>query len=141
MEWIITSGVIALIVGIALLLDGGLRQVTKVLDAPIAYIDDQLNSIRMIAGVVLVILGGWFSSVAVNYESLWFMHLCGVIAFFFGMLYLFLPGWLKTFSRVADQLVFSTDEYVFAARKTIGIILLIVAGYVFFFVFLAQISK
>jgi len=138
MEWIITSGIIALIVGVTLLLSDSLRAIARVLDRTVAYIDDKVSSVRIVAGIVLVILGGWFISIAMNYTSLWFFHLIGVIVLFFGLLYLFLPGWLAVLSRVADQIVFSTDEYVFAARKVIGIIMVIAAGYILFFTLLAK---
>lgn len=137
MEWIITSGVIALIVGLILVTNGIMRWLTGVLDKPVAYLDEKLNSMRFVSGIVLVIIGGWFVSLAFSYQSLWYFHLLGVVALFVGLLYLFLPGWLKVFSQVADRLVFSTDDYIFAARRTVGIILIIAAVYIFYFVALS----
>jgi hypothetical protein len=86
--------------------------------------------------VVLVVIGGWLISVAFGYPSLWYLHIMGVIVLFFGLLYLFLPDWLDWLSSVLDRILLSTDEAVIAARKSLGIILVISAIYVFYSAYL-----
>jgi hypothetical protein len=114
-----------------------LRSVGGVLDRPVAYIDEKLDSMRIISGLVLVIIGGWFISLAFNYPVLWYFHILGILALFIGLLYLFLPGWLKALSTIADQSVFFTDDFVFAAPRAVGIALLIAAVYIFYFVYMS----
>lgn len=137
MGWLITLGVIALIFGVLLLFSKEvLPALGAVLNKPVAYIDEKLRAIRILTGIVLVIIGGWVISVAFSYPELWYLHLIGVIALFFGFLYLFLPEWLAWLSKVSDQVLLSTDEIILGARKSVGIILILVAIYVFYSLYL-----
>ena len=126
-----------MIAGLVLVTNGFLRWLAGVVDKPVGFIDEKLSSMRIVSGLLLIIFGGWFVSLAFSYQSLWYFHLLGIITLFVGLLYLFLPSWLKTFSRVADQLTFSTDDLIFTARRTVGISLIIAAVYIFYFVVLS----
>ncbi|HVN67107.1 MAG TPA: hypothetical protein VMT55_01955 [Candidatus Sulfotelmatobacter sp.] len=139
MGWIIAAIMIVLVVGLGLLFIGRSQAPAWALDQTIAYIDEKISSVRVVAGIVLVIIGGWFISIAFNYAALWYFLPVGLIVIFFGLLYLFLPGWLPLLSKIADQNVFSADEYVYAARKMIGIVLAVAAaGYIIYFTLLAK---
>jgi len=137
MEWLITVGIISLLVGaVALFSSEKLRKSAELLNKPIYHLDNFLSSIRIPVGAILIITGGWLVSVAFSYPESWYFHLIGVIAIFIGMLYIFLPEWLKIMAKMADQTLFSTDELVTGPRKIIGIVCLIVALYIFYAVFL-----
>jgi len=139
MEWLIASGVVSLFMGIILLFSGAtLRTIGEILNRPVAYIDGIVTAIRLPAGIALVIVGGWVISVAINYPMLWYLHLLGIINLFFGLVYLFLPQWLEMLSRMADQLLLSTDELVLGTRKSLGVILIVVAIYIFYAAYLAS---
>ncbi|MDD5593540.1 MAG: hypothetical protein PHG97_02205 [Candidatus Margulisbacteria bacterium] len=132
MGWLVSAQLISLLAGLMLLFAGEkLRQYDTILNQPIAYLDDLLGSIVIPVGIVLVIIGGWIVSVAVNYPALWYLHLLGGLVIVFGLLYLFLPDWLDRLSKNANQLFFSTDEFVNSANKSIGVILLISAVFMF----------
>ncbi len=136
-EWLVTTGVFLLIFGLLFIFSrNALLLLGSILNAPVAAIDERLKSHRILVGVVLVVIGSWLTSVAFKYPSLWYLHLIGVVVLFFGLLYLFLPGWLDWFSSVLDQTLLSTDEAVIAARKSLGIILIISAIYVFYSAYL-----
>lgn len=138
MEWLVTAGIISLLVGAMLLFSSEtLRQWGKILNRPLAFIDGSLAGIRIPAGIVLVIIGGWISSVAFSYTALWYLHLIGAVILFFGLLYLFLPQWLTLLSQICDQLLLSTDELVMGTRKSFGVILIVVAVYIFYAAYLA----
>ena len=136
-EWLVTAGVILLIFGFLLIFSrNALVVLGSILNAPVATIDEKVKSYRILAGVVLVVIGGWLISVAFGYPSLWYLHIMGVIVLFFGLLYLFLPEWLDWLSSVLDRILLSTDEAVIAARKSLGIILIISSIYVFYSAYL-----
>lgn len=137
MEWLITLGIILLIFGLIFIFSRNiLLALGSFLNQPVASIDKRIKSYRILAGVILVIIGGWVISVAFGYPELWYLHIIGVLILFFGLLYLFLPDWLDWLSTVLDQILLSTDEAVIAARKSLGIILIIAAIYVFYSVYI-----
>ena len=138
MEWLITAGILSLLVGILLVFSSEtLEMLGAVLNKPVAYLDEALLSARIPAGIGLVIIGGWIISVAFGYPDLWYLHLIGGIILLFGMLYLFLSGWLTIVSRIADQLLLSTDELVLGTRKSFGVVLIVIAIYIFYSAYLA----
>jgi hypothetical protein len=138
MEWLIVAGVLSLLVGVLLVFSSEtLKAIGDVFNKPIGYIDDALLSVRIPAGIVLVIIGGWIISVAFSYPELWYLHLLGGIILLFGLFYLFLSGGLTTISRVADQLLLSTDELVMGTRKSFGVFLIVIALYIFYSAYLA----
>jgi hypothetical protein len=137
MELLITAGILSLCTGLLLLFSGEtLRRIGDALNTPVAQVDGAIMAIRMPAGIFLVIVGGWIISVAFSDSRLWWLHLVGAVILFFGLLYLFLPNWLETIGRVADQLLLSTDEIVIGTRKSFGVILLVVAIYIFYAAYL-----
>jgi len=138
-EWLIMVGVVLLVFGFLFIFSrNALMVLGSVMNAPVATIDEKLKSYRILAGVVLVVIGGWLISVAFGYPSLWYLHIIGVTVLFFGLLYLFLPEWLDWLSSVLDHILLSTDEAVIAARKSLGIILIISAIYVFYSAYLVM---
>ncbi|MFA4844509.1 MAG: hypothetical protein WC632_06150 [Candidatus Margulisiibacteriota bacterium] len=133
MELLITAGVLSLCTGLLLFFSGEtLRRIGNVLNATVAQVDGAVMAVRMPAGILLVIAGGWIISVAFSYTELWWLHLVGAVIIFFGLLYLFLPNWLGTISRIADQMLLSTGEIGNGTRKSFGVILVLGAIYIFY---------
>jgi len=125
------AGVISLVMGVLLLFPKEvLRGLLGWLEKPVLMVDELVNSVRIPVGIVLVIIGGWVVSVAFSYPELWYLHVIGVVVVFFGLINLFLPQWASVFSKVADRLVFSTDEMVLGLNRTAGIILVICGLYI-----------
>lgn len=138
MGWLVTAEIVSLLAGLLLLLaDKKLHKLGELLNRPVFYLDGLLKAVKLPAGIVLVIVGGWFISLALKYSALWYLGLAGAVLLIFGLLYLLLPDWLGPLSRLSDRLLFSTDEFVLGARKTIGIILIVCALYIFFAVYLS----
>lgn len=112
-----------------------MRKLDEFFSVPMAHIDNIINSFRMPAGILLIIIGGWVISVAFNYPALWYFHAIGITIIFFGLLYLFLPSWLARLSQVADQMIFSTDELILDSRHAMGMVLIGVSLFIFYSVF------
>src|SRR3989338_3376600 len=136
--WLTVSCLVSLLTGILLLFSNEIiRKLGGFLNRPIAYLDRWLSLVRIPAGIILAITGGWIISIAFNYPVFWFLHLIGVIILFFGLLYLFFPEWLNFFSRVADKLLFSPDELVLGTRRGLGAVLIVAAVYILYVAYLS----
>ena len=137
MAWLITIGIFSLVFGLALLFPLG---VVKMLDAffnrPLIYLDQKLRSARILSGLGLVMVGGWLIWVVFSYPQLLYLNIIGIILVLFGMFYLFLPGWLDRISEIMNRSLLSPDEIVIGVRKSLGIIFIIIAIYIFYSAYL-----
>ncbi|MFC1568458.1 hypothetical protein ACFL37_02025 [Candidatus Margulisiibacteriota bacterium] len=137
MEWLVTSGIIALFFGLLLLFSKKvLLLLGSFFNKPVVFVDDLIKPMRVPAGIVLSLTGAWIIYSAFCCVELWFLHFIGVLVLFFGLLYLFLPHWLQWFSSVSDRLLFSTDVFVVGFRRGLGITLVVVAIYLFYSAYL-----
>ena len=66
------------------------------------------------------------------FGSLWYLNIVAFIALFFGLLFLFFPNGLKFLSDISNTMLVSTDDMVMGARKTIGVLLIILSIYIFY---------
>jgi hypothetical protein len=138
MEWLIVAGILSLLTGVLLVFSSEtLKVIGDIMNKPLGHIDSAVLSVRIPAGIVLVIVGGWVISVAFGYPELWYLHLVGGIILLFGLLYLFLAQWLSVISRIADQLLLSTDDLVLGTRKSFGVVLIVIAIYIFYSAYLS----
>jgi len=138
MGWLVTAELISLLAGVLLLIaDKKLHTLGEFLNKPLFYFDNLINGIKIPAGIALVLVGGWIISVAFQYPALWALGVAGAVLLLLGLLYLFFPVWLVSLSSISNQLLFSTDDFVMGARKSIGIILIVCALYIFFAVYLS----
>ncbi len=133
MFWLVTAGIIILIAGALLLFSGELvNRLSRFFSTTLFTIDDKISRYRIPAGIVLAVAGAWLVWVASAYVPLRYFYWIGVLALLCGGLYLLFPNWLKLLSRIADRLLFSTDEAVIGYRRTSGVILLLVSFYIFY---------
>jgi hypothetical protein len=56
----------------------------------------------------------------------------------FGLLFLFLPGWLSWLSKASNAMLFSTDELAIGWRRVIGIALIVAGLYIFYGIFMSM---
>lgn len=137
MEFLTVAGIIALLFGfIAVFSREVLQKLGGALNKPVVVVDERLRVVRIPLGIALILLGGWIISVAFSYPALWYLHLIGIVVLFFGLLYLFVPQWLEVISKFLNQSMLSTDEIIIGTRKTIGVLLILAAIYIFYSVFL-----
>jgi len=138
MGWLVAAELVSLLAGVLLLMaDKKLSKLGAFLNKPFVYLDNLVNGVKIPAGIVLILAGGWFVSVAWQYPVLWPLGAVGALLLIFGILYLFFPAGLGSLSKISNQLLFSTDDFVMGARKSIGIILVVCALYIFFAVYLS----
>ena len=103
---------------------------------PLIYLDQKLRSARILSGLGLVMVGGWLIWVVFSYPQLLYLNIIGIILVLFGMFYLFLPGWLDRISEIMNRSLLSPDEIVIGVRKSLGIIFIIIAIYIFYSAYL-----
>ncbi|MCU0640537.1 MAG: hypothetical protein MUC35_00425 [Candidatus Margulisbacteria bacterium] len=138
MEWLIVAGIVSLLSGVLLVFSSEtLKKLGDLLNTPLGQIDGVLLAARIPAGIALVIVGGWIISVAFAYPELWYLHLVGGLLLAFGLLYLFLAQWLTVLSQLCDQLLLSTDDLVLGTRKSFGVVLIVIALYIFYAAYLS----
>jgi uncharacterized membrane protein HdeD (DUF308 family) len=136
MEYMIFAAIVSLLFGILFLMSpetlgkwGGVSNQT------VMVLDEKLSAARTIVGVILLLMGLFISWSAFGYGSLWYLHIIGIIAIFFGLLYLISPQGLKTLSSICNVVLLSTDEVAMASRQIIGIIMLVFGAYMLYAVY------
>ncbi len=133
MGWLNAAGSIILITGLLLLFSGELvNKISRFFSATILTIDDKISGYRVPAGILLVLIGAWLVWIAVAYEALWLFYIIGGLALLFGILYLLSPNGLTSVSKIADRLLFSTDEAVLSTRRVTGLLLVLISLYIFY---------
>jgi hypothetical protein len=139
MEYLLTSGILSLLLGLLLLFSPALLgRVGEIANRIILYLDEKLQAIRIWAGLFLVVAGGWILYILARYPELSYLNSIWIICLVFGLLFLFMPNWLSWLSKVSNNVIFSTDDVVMGFRKIIGIILIIVGIYIFYGVYLLK---
>ncbi len=137
MEWLIFAGIVSLAFGVVLLSSRRvLLSLVTVLNKSLEFVDGKIKPFRIVLGIILVVIGGWVILVAFGYPGLWYLHPIGALILFFGLLYLFLPDWLEVSSKLSDRILLSTDEIIVGARKTFGILFIIIALYILYSAYL-----
>jgi hypothetical protein len=137
MEWLIAAGIISLLVGTVLVFSSEtLKVIGDFVNKPLGQIDDALRSVRLPAGIALVIVGGWMVSVSLAYPEFWYLYLISITVIAFGLFYLFLGQWLDGVARAADQPLLLTDTLELKAGRLFGIVLVVLALYIFCSVYL-----
>jgi hypothetical protein len=136
MLWILASGAIALVTGLIFLFPSSLvRTFSNLFNRMIADVDKELYHVRIVAGIILILVATWLVLTGMAYPSLGYLGYIGGIIIFFGVLYLVLPGWLGPISGVADHVLLTVDDYVIAARRPIGVLLILASIYIFYMIF------
>jgi len=137
MIWFVILGIIALVFGFLFIFSKEiLFLVSLIMERPLASIEPRISSIRGIAGGILVLIALWILYTAVRIVGPWYLYLAGLIILLFGLLYLFIPRWVDQMSKFTNRVVFATDEVIVGGRRSIGIVLLILALYFFYTAFL-----
>lgn len=136
MTYLIVAGIIAVLAGIYMLIAPiFFKNFCTVVDKIIFILDEKIQQIKLIVGVLLLGVAAWVFYLSLNPEIGRMLHPVWVIALIFGLLYLFFPRWLDTVSKVANKSIFPIDQYVLGSTKVIGLLLLISAAYIFYMVY------
>ncbi|MGD0281389.1 MAG: hypothetical protein ABSB95_03395 [Dissulfurispiraceae bacterium] len=62
---------------------------------------------------------------------LYFLYVCIVVAFALGVVLLFFPKHLHKLNQWANKFIAGTDQYVFAYRLIVGVLLLLLCLFLF----------
>jgi preprotein translocase subunit Sss1 len=103
----------------------------KLINLNVLDLEEFFRPFRSLVGIALLVLSGWVLIVVMDYPELYLLHMVWVIAFIFGILYLFFPKLLDEISRIADMHIFPTDKYVLGSSKVMGLVLIIVGVIIF----------
>ncbi|MBI5078864.1 hypothetical protein HZB08_02460 [Candidatus Saganbacteria bacterium] len=138
MGYLLGGGIVSLFFGLLLLVAPGLLgALGSTCNVVVLTLDGWLNRSKVWIGVLLLITGAWMLTVAIQYPGEWYITAAWIVAVAFGLLFLFFPGWLSWLSKVSNAFLFSADEMVSGARRTFGIVLIIVSVYIFYAALLA----
>ncbi|HTY13317.1 MAG TPA: hypothetical protein VMD02_03910 [Candidatus Omnitrophota bacterium] len=131
MIYTMIAGAIAVVFGIALLLfPNALKGLSSVCDNILFVLDEYFRPRQKLVGIVLLLIGAWLLLINLIYPQLSLLMVIWIIALFFGLLFIAMPGLLKSISSIADQKVLDTDEYVRRSNRLVGIIFLLAGLYI-----------
>jgi len=127
-------GLISLLFGILFLMSPEtLGRWSEVGNRTVMVLDEKISPVRNWVGAALLIAGAFMVWAAFPHSvELWYLHIIGVIALFFGLMFLTYPHGLKNLSRFFDTVLLSTDELILGVRKTLGILLIIAGAYIIY---------
>lgn len=131
MIYLLISGIVAIAFGtIILIAPIFLKKFCATIDKLIFNLDDLLQPLRAVIGVILILVATAVYYISFRYPEIQILNVIWVIAAIFGLLFLFFPNWLKTISKVADTVIFPTKEYVMSACRVCGVIILLAGVYI-----------
>jgi hypothetical protein len=133
MDYMIFAGLTSLFFGFLFLLSPEiLTKLGKACNKTLVIIDHKIDHLKGIVGTIFLLMGAWILWMVFPYIELWYLNVVAALALFFGLLLLFYPAGLKFLSDISNTILLSTDEVVMGARKTIGVLLLILSLYIFY---------
>jgi hypothetical protein len=133
MTYMVFAGLVSLFFGLLFLLSPEvLTKLGKACNKTLVVIDHTIDPVKAIVGVIFLLLGAWILWMVFPYGELWYLNLIAALSLFFGLLFMFYPSGLKFLSDVSNTILLSTDDVVMGARKTIGVMLIILSIYIFY---------
>ena len=127
-------GLLSLFAGAVLLVAPQfLKKISDLCNKTLIDFDKKIENFRVLIGVLLVLSGTFIflRSFPMGLQA-WLLNAVALLAFLFGVKFLFFPKAVSLLSGIGDTLLFSYDEMILSARKIIGILLIIVSLYFFF---------
>jgi hypothetical protein len=133
MTYMVFAGLVSLFFGLLFLLSPEfLAKMGKACNQTLIVLDHKVDPVKGVVGVIFILLGAWILWMVFPYGELWYLNAIAAISLFFGLLFLFFPAGLKFLSDISNTILLSTDDVVMGARKTIGVLLLILCIYIFY---------
>jgi len=134
MEYLIFAGLVSFLFGLLFLISPEvLMKMGAVSNRTIMVLDEKISPVKSIVGIVLILAGVFMVWSVYPYNDLWYVTIIAVISLFFGFLFVFFPNGLKFLSDACNMILISPeDELIMGARKTIGILLVILSIYLFY---------
>jgi len=143
MGYLIFAGAVSLLFGLLFLISPEvLTKLGAISNKTILVLDEKISPIKSIVGIILILAGVWMIWTVFPYTDLWYVTVIAVISLFFGFLYVFFPNGLKFLSDICNVILISPeDELLMGARKTVGILLIILGMYIFYVYYSSAVIK
>ncbi len=106
----------------------------NVFNAALFVLNGQTMRFRIWIGIVLLEIAAWLFYVGLSFPA-WYLTAAWLVTLAFGLLYLFLQGWLSWLSKASDAMLLSTDELAIGWRRVIGVALIVASAYIFYGIF------
>jgi len=108
-----------------------------VFNAALFVLNGQTMRFRFWIGVILLAIAAWVFYTGLQ-MPVWYLTATWLVALAFGLLYLFLPGWLSWLSKASNAMLLSTDELAIGWRRVIGVVLIVASIYMFYGIFVSM---
>jgi hypothetical protein len=137
MSYLFFCALVSLIFGLLFLVSPEvLGTMGSVFNAGLFTLDSLIMRYRLWLGIVLLAIAAWIFYVGLQF-AVWYIIASWMVALGFGLLFLFLPGWLTWLSKASNAMLVSTDEIILGWRRVIGIGLIVSSIYIFYGIFLS----
>jgi hypothetical protein len=138
MSYLLFCALIGLCFGLLFLLSPeALGRLGTVLNAVLFTLNGQTLRYRFWIGLVFLAIAVWIFYVGLQVAA-WYIIASWMVALVFGLLFLFLPGWLTWMSKASNVMLVSTDELAIGWRRVIGIALIVSSIYIFYGIFMSM---
>jgi hypothetical protein len=130
---LLISGLISLIFGILFLIAPSefWQKVMKLFNKPVLFVEMGLRAYHFPVGFIFLVLGTWLIFLVIADPVLWFFHIVGIAFVIAGLLYIFVPDWLLWISNLSGREIITFDQIAIASRTSLGVVLILVAIYIF----------
>jgi hypothetical protein len=138
MSYLLVCALISLCFGLLFLVSPDvLGKLGTALNVVLFTLNGQTLRYRVWIGIVLLAIAAWIFYVGMQFP-VWYMIAAWIVPLVFGLLFLFLPGWLSWLSKASNAMLFSTDELAIGWRRVIGIALIVAGLYIFYGIFMSM---
>ncbi len=135
MDYLWFCALVSLIFGVLFLASPeAMGTLGSVFNAALFVLNGSTMRYRLWIGVVLVAIAAWIFYIGLQFPA-WYVTATWIVALVFGLLYLFLPGWLNWLSKASNAMLLSTDDLLIGWRRVIGVVLIVACAYIFYGIF------
>jgi len=138
MSYLLFCALVSLVFGLLFLASPEvLGTMGSVFNAGLYTMDSSIMRYRIWLGILLLAISAWIFYVGLQFP-VWYIAVAWIVALIFGLLFLFLPGWLVWLSKASNAMMVSTDELALGWRRVIGIALIVAGIYIFYGIFMSM---
>ena len=138
MSYLLFCALVSLIFGLLFLVSPAvLGRLGTVLNLVLFTLNGQTLRYRIWIGIVFLAIAAWVFYVGLQAPG-WYMVALWIVPLVFGLLFLFLPGWLSWMSKASNAMLLPTDELAIGWRRLIGILLIVAGLYILYGIFMSM---
>ena len=138
MSYLLFCALVGLCFGLLFLISPAvLGKLGAMLNVVLFTLNGQTLRYRFWIGIVLLAIAAWIFYVGLQFP-VWYMVALWMVPLIFGLLFLFLPGWLTWMSKASNAMLLPTDELAIGWRRVIGIALIVAGLYILYGIFMSM---